>query len=148
MIWTGLFGLYLLFAGRASGEELVAAALSAAAAFGSALLVRRLGGPRVYRFRAAWLIRAAAPLKALFVDLFLVGRALLGVIAGRAVRGTISRQPFDDGRETPSAAARRALVVLGASFAPNTVAVGVAPRRLLLHRLAPRPPSPDREWPI
>lgn len=146
--WVLLFGLYLLLSGQASGEELVAAALSAAAAVGSGLLVRRFGGPRVYRFRAAWLTRAAVPLKSLLLDLLLVGRVLLGAMVRRAAGGIILRQPFDDRDDTPLAAARGALVVLGASFAPNTVALGIAPRRLVLHRLQPRPPSPDREWPV
>jgi hypothetical protein len=58
------------------------------------------------------------------------------------------RQPFDTGTAAPLDAGRRALVVLGASFAPNGIAVGVAPGALLLHRLDPRPPSPDRGWPL
>jgi len=147
LCWAGLFGLYLLLAGEASGEELVAAALTAAAATGSGVLIRRLGGPRAYSARLAWARHAIAPLKALPVDVALVGGVLCRALIGRAA-GTLLRQPFDSERDTPLAAARCALVVLGASFAPNTVAVGIAPARLLLHRLAPRPPSPDRAWPL
>jgi hypothetical protein len=77
-----------------------------------------------------------------------VGGVLIHAVAGRHPSGILLRQPFATGATVPPDAARRAFVVLGASFAPNGVAVGIAPGALLLHRLAPRPSSPDREWPL
>lgn len=146
--WAVLFGLYLLLAGGAGREELVAAACCASIGAGAGVLANRAGSPVAFRFRTRWLRRAIIPAGALVADLARVGIVLARAVAGRQPTGAMLRQPFEIGPATPLDAARRALVVLGASFAPNGIAVGVAPDALLLHRLAPRAPSPDRAWPL
>jgi hypothetical protein len=147
LCWALLFPLYLLLVGQVSGQEIVAGVLVAAVAAGSALQVRRLGS-RAFRFRLAWLQRAPGLLALLLADLGRVGRFLLGALAGSAHAIGMVRQPFAAGADAPEECARRGLVVLAASFAPNSFAIGIASDALLLHRLALRPTAADRAWPV
>ena len=145
--WVALFPLYLLLAGQASGQEVVAGALVATVAAGSAVLVRRLGSS-VFGFRYAWLRRLARLAVLLAADLGRVGRFLAGALAAPARGAGIVRQPFAEGGDTPEDGARRGIVVLAASFTPNSFAIGIAPKTLLLHRLVQQPSAADRRWPI
>jgi hypothetical protein len=144
-----LVALYLLFAGQATAPELAAAALTAAAATTYHLHVRH-HACRQFRFTAPWPRLAGRIAWALARDTALVGWGLVRAIAGRPLRGGEARQPFESSGLTPSAAGHRAIVVLAASVAPNGYVIDVLepPNGLLMHRLVPRPPAPDRRWPV
>ncbi len=146
--WLLLFPLYLLLAGQVSGEEVVAGILIAAVAASSGVLVSRFGGRFAFRFRLGWIRLVPQVAGQLATDLFRVGRVLVAALAGRPQSAGIVRQPFEPGDPTPVHAARRGLVELGVSFAPNGLALGIAPGTLLVHRLAPQPIAADREWPL
>lgn len=141
---AGLFVLYLILVGQTAAAELGAAVLGALLAGGFAAWVRRCGTRHILP-RAPWgrIIRGVAA--ALIADPPAVGAALLRTLR-RPVVGRIQLQPFDPGGHTPVATARRGLVVLAASVAPNSYVVNVTEGALLMHRLLPRPPSPDRKW--
>ena len=64
--------------------------------------------------------------------------------------GRTLRQPFRRGGDGPAAAARRALVTLGLSVAPNGYVLEIGDNQddLSLHRLSPALPRPDPEWPL
>jgi hypothetical protein len=91
------------------------------------------------------------PLAALLPDAARVGRVLVrAVLHGpQSARGAWTWQDFRHGSDDAADAARRALVTLGASFAPNAYVLQLPDTRdaILLHRLAERAASPDREWP-
>jgi len=142
---AGLFALYLVLVGQIAAAELVAALLGALLAGGFAAWLHRCGTRHVLP-RAPWgrVIRGVAV--ALVVGLAAVGAALLRTLC-RPIVGRIQQQPFDPGGHTPVAAARRGLVVLAASVAPNGYVVAATGDALLLHRLLPRPPAADRKWP-
>ena len=145
-------GAYLLFAGQASTDEVVAAVLCAIAATALSIVLRRYA-ERAYRFRGVpWLAVLGRPAAALLPDAWRVGRVLArAALRGPgAAQGAWMWQDFRHGGESAEDAARRALVTLGASFAPNAYVLQLPDTRdaILLHRLAERAPSPDREWPI
>ena len=151
--WAVLFALYLLFAGQASLPELVAGALVGAFAAAYEVHVRRLARRR-FDLAVPWARLAARTTWALARDTGLVGWGLIRAIAGRPLHGGEARQPFETGDLTPGAAGgaagHRAIAVLAASIAPNTYVIDVLepPQGLLVHRLVPRPPAADRQWPV
>ncbi|MDP9209825.1 MAG: hypothetical protein M3O65_15325 [Actinomycetota bacterium] len=66
---------------------------------------------------------------------------------GNPVRGVFRVVPFPSDADDARSAARRALVTVLASVAPNTVVVGVegaegAEVEMLVHQLVPQPGSP------
>lgn len=90
---------------------------------------------------------------ALYPDLVRVGLRLLAALKQRpdGAMGTIATQPFRRGDpEDAVAAGRRALVVLGASLAPNGYVLRAPQDRdvLVMHRLAAASPNPDAAWPV
>ncbi len=149
-------GLYLVFAGQVSGTE-VAAGVPAAGLVAAYAGLRHRGESRPMRLRGPWLRLVLSPLAAVAGDAARVGVHLLRAVfvPGSRVAGTISRQPFRSGSAEPADAGRRALVTLASSLAPNGFVLDVAPsvllpdeHALLMHRLAPARPDPDREWPV
>ncbi len=144
-----LFGLYLLFAGTVGATELGAGLAATALVTGLATVVHR---GRTRRLRlvppARVLLR---PLLGVITDSGRVGTVLLRAVlrrpAGQA--GQVVRQSFRQGGENPADAGRRGIVVLAASLAPNgyVLHVPAGEDAMVLHRLAPVPPSPDRDWP-
>lgn len=100
--------------------------------------------------RAPWLWLAARIAWGLARDSVLVGGGLVRAVLGRKPGGGMTMQPFDPGGLTPIDAARRALVMLGASVAPNFYVIEVRepPQGMLMHALVPRKPAADLRWPI
>ena len=145
---VGLSCLYVLFAGEVSGTEAVAGLVSVTASVVFAWVAQR-AEKRHFRFRLGWLAVLARRPVALGWDTVLVGRCLLRSI-WRPVEGRLVRQDFEHGEASGEAGARRALVVLGVSLAPNGYVVRVPARGdfLLVHRLAPAALAADREWPV
>ncbi len=149
LVWILLFGLYLLFVGQATIAELVAALVTSGLAAAYHWYVRTKAHRR-FRFAAPWLRLGLRVARALARDTALVGWGLTRAILGRMVRGGLTRQPFQAGGHTPQAAAHRGIDMLAASIAPNSYVIDVPepPRGLLMHRLVPRPPAEDHEWPV
>ena len=150
-VWILFAGAYLLFAGQVSTTEAIAgvAATTMAAAF--AILLRRAQS-RALQLNAPWLRVIGRPLASLYPDAIRVGGMLLQAIWRRpdGPMGTISRQSFHHGADHAAAdAGRRAMVGLAISFAPNGYMLSMPDGQdvLVMHRLAPAPPSPDQEWP-
>jgi hypothetical protein len=146
LIWCALLGLYLLFAGEVSRNELACALVLASAGTAWVHLVRA-GAPR--RFAV---VRAIAPvgkaLARLPVATFFSGGALLdaarrGASAGRARRCRFVHGADDD----PQERTRRALAVLSASLAPDRFVVTLARGdEALLHDLGAGAALPDERW--
>jgi hypothetical protein len=147
--WLIGFGLYLLFAGQVSGPECAAGAIMTSVAAGLVIFLNRRGHVSM-RARAPWGRLAARLGKAVVVDAARVGAAFVRGLYGHNVRGVIMKQPFEIGPVAPEANARRGLVILLGSLAPNGFVLEVQrkPGALLLHRLAPAPRSEDVEWPV
>lgn len=145
------FGFYILFAGEASATEIAAGVPAAIAVAGFTVLLHRVAG-RPFRLKAPWLRVLAGPLAALLPDAVRVGRVLLRALWRRppGAVGSMVRQPFQKGGEDPASAARRGLVTLGSSLAPNGYVLDIPDGEgaLLLHRLAAVPSDPDQRWPL
>ncbi|HYZ33959.1 MAG TPA: hypothetical protein VE684_16945, partial [Crenalkalicoccus sp.] len=95
-----------------------------------------------------WARLLAVTMGKLVREIAVVGTALLRALL-LPVRGLTERQPFAPGEPTPAERARRGLVRLALSAAPNGYVTGEDGGALLLHRLRPgRPDSPDRRWPL
>ena len=149
--WAALAALYFLLTLQWQVDELVAGTICAALAASLLLMIRRWSEARFpVRWQWFWLLARRLPGKAL-ADCTLLLRALM---AGDA-SGTLRAVPFDTDSETRcgEAAARRALVIAGASLSPNSVVVAVdhKQRLLLVHQLVStrKPPGDgDRLWPV
>jgi hypothetical protein len=151
VVWVVLTGFYFLFAGTLSLSEMIGGLPTAAVATGFALVLRRAETHRLC-LKAPWLRVIGKPLGSVGPDAFRVGRVLLGTLWHRPAGplGVVTRQPFRHGGDDPRSAGRRALVALGTSFAPNGYVLSSPDDvdALVLHRLMPVPPVPDRDWPL
>jgi multisubunit Na+/H+ antiporter MnhE subunit len=151
--WVLLVALYLVLAGQVSATEVVAGAAAGLAATVLSVAERR-EGERRYAFRGTpWGRVLGRPALALVTDSAKVAGALARVAlrGADAQPGAAVRQPFAPGEDDdPREAARRGIVALAVSLTPNSYVLRTMPGcdALLLHRLAERPPSPDREWPV
>jgi hypothetical protein len=149
--WLIFLGLYLLLAGQVSLTEIVAGVPAAAFAACFTVLLHRVSERR-FRLDVPWWRVVGQPLAAVMPDAICVGRALLGAVLRRPLGplGALARQPFRQGGDVPPDPTRRGLVTLGSSLAPNGFVVSIPQGQdiLLLHRLVPAPPDPDREWPL
>lgn len=148
-VWCVLFGFYLLCAGTISADEIGAGLVLSTLATAFMGFVQ---GGRERRLRIAPPARVLGrPLLGLVTDSVRVGAVLLRAIRHRpdGMLGEVARQPFRQGGETPADAGRRGLVILSASLAPNGYALHIPDGEdvLVMHRLVPVPPSPDRDWP-
>ncbi|WP_037281350.1 hypothetical protein [Rubellimicrobium mesophilum] len=148
--WLFLAGLYLLFAGETSGEEIVAALAGGLVAAALRVLLVRSGRPYSDGFRgAARLFPRIA--KSLLVDSVTVGTAFVHLLfTRRMLLGRFVEIPFDTGTSGPPSRTRRALVVGGISFAPNQYVAGLRfeTGRLIVHQLCEAPTSKDEQWPV
>jgi hypothetical protein len=61
---------------------------------------------------------------------------LFGTAAGRDAHGSLVSVPYRSRGEDARSWARRALAIASVSLAPNTIVVGMADDRVLVHRLA------------
>ncbi len=144
-----LFGLYLLFAGTASATEIGAALATAALVTALATVLHRRQTRRLRLLPPATVL--LRPLPGLVRDSGRVGMVLARAVARRPAGqvGEVVRQVFHQGGEDPADAGRRGMVVLAASLAPNgyVLHIPAGEDAMVMHRLAPVPPSPDRNWP-
>jgi hypothetical protein len=150
-LWIVFLGLYLLFAAPVSWSELIAGAPSAALITAFALFYRRAEERRL-DLRAPWLRVILRSLGAVPGDSLRVGGALIRSLwqMPQSQIGMPVHQPFRQGDNTAADAARRAMVVLGTSLAPNGYVL-MMPRgseTMVLHRLVLTPQKRDREWPV
>jgi multisubunit Na+/H+ antiporter MnhE subunit len=137
-----LFGLWMLFVGSFSLEEIVLGALAAAVAATAADLVRAQDLVR-FRMRPRWLSGVWRLPWQVVADSGLLAAALWRQLRRPgSVRGVFRVLPFprDEG-DGAAAAARRALAVAVASLTPNTYVVGVEGDEgtVLIHQLVRRP---------
>jgi hypothetical protein len=149
--WIVLGAFYLLFAGQLSWTEAGAGAFATSVAAAATTLRRNAEAHEVsLRLGLPGLRATVLPLIALFPDAARIGVRLLSALRRRpdGEMGMIVEQPFIHGDEHDGG--RRAVVVLGASLAPNGFVLRVPSRRnvLVMHRLAPVPPNPDAVWPV
>lgn len=144
--------LYLLLAWSWQGAELIAGTVSAGLVAALLMLIRHRSEARfVVRPGWFWPLAQRLPAKAL-ADCAVV---LRGALRPTGATGAFRAVPFDKdaGNRSGEAAARRALVVAGASIAPNSVVVAVDNQRdrLLVHQFIPTHAPPgdgDRLWPL
>lgn len=140
-----LWGLYLLLAGEFNPAELIfglASALISAVAVG---IAHRYLPVHFVAMKESLRPLARVPAEAIS-DSCLVLSAVLSRRAGR-----FTSVPFDPGSRSSKSATRRALVVAGASLAPNSFVVQLDfnKRRLWLHEFVPRREQPqDAKWPL
>jgi hypothetical protein len=150
-LWIVFLGLYLLFAAPVSSSELTAGIPAAAAVTGFALAYRRAEQRRM-DLRAPWFRVILRALAAIPGDVVRVGGALAGSLwrVPAAQVGTAAHQPFRQGDNTAADAARRAIVVLGTSLAPNgyVLMMPQGSETMVLHRLVLTAPRAEREWPV
>lgn len=147
--WAGLYALYMMLAGETSGPEWIAGALGATAAT-IALIV---SGNREHlgRMRLSWwwlVLKRVAP--AVIRD---TATVLMAAIGRSSPPGGFRCLAFEPGGDDGESGSRRALVVAGASVAPDSYVVTIDRDRnaLLIHELVPRGRTQevgDPQWPI
>lgn len=146
--WGAVFGLlaglYLLFAGQASADEVASAILGGAAA--TAYGFAQMHGSRPFSFRAPWARLVGHTLAALPGDAWRVARALLAALVRRPSAGTLSRERFRSAGNAPSANGRRALALLAICLTPASFVVRAEEDALLLHRMGGRSHPIDPDW--
>ncbi len=153
--WALLMGLYLVLAGQVSTTEVVAGLLTGLAAALLSVAVR-IDARRQLRFRGVpWITLLGRPALALLSDTARVGAALARVAlrgpdVHGAPEGAVVRQAFAQGGSGAQDGARRGLVTLAVSLAPNSYVLRIMDERneIRLHRLVERKPSPNRLWPL
>jgi hypothetical protein len=148
--WFALFGLYLLMASQLNWAEAAVGAVAASLGTTAALVTASAGKLR-FQPRARWLaVLGRLPMRVL-TDCVTVGGELWRRLTHRdPVEGAFRVIEFDPGRNGPVSAARRAMIVAGASLAPNSYVVAVDRKRgvLLLHQLVSAPDVGNKEWPL
>jgi len=146
---VGLALLYLIFVGQLGWQEGAAALIGALLCCAFSLAQRR-AAPQPFHFTPPPLRTVVSLLGALGRETGTVGLALLRAVTGAPAGGQVTPQPFEPGGPDARDAARRALVILGLSLAPNGFVLDdtEAQEALPLHRLVPQPVAPDRRWPL
>ncbi|HEX2372705.1 MAG TPA: Na+/H+ antiporter subunit E [Actinomycetota bacterium] len=135
--------LWLAFVDTLAPAEVVVGLVAAAIAATAADLVRSQDLVR-FRLEPRWLRGfSRLPWEALR-DCWLLTVALWRHCAGHPARGVFRVVPFPSEADDARSAARRALVTVLVSVAPNTLVVGVegSEGELLIHQLVPEPGSP------
>ena len=135
--------LWLAFVDTFARQEVIAGLVAAAVAATAAELVR---SQELVRFRLdpRWLRGLPGLPWQVLRDTWLLTVALWRHCTGHPVRGVFRVVPFPSEADDNRSAARRALVTVLVSVAPNTVVVGVEgdEGELLVHELVPQPGSP------
>jgi multisubunit Na+/H+ antiporter MnhE subunit len=141
--YVPLVVLWLAFVDTLAWEEVAAGLVAAAIAATAAELVR---SQDLFRFRMdpRWLRDLHLLPWQVLRDCWLLTVALWRHCTGHPVRGVFRVVPFPSEADDARSAARRALVTVVGSVAPNTVVVGVegAEGEMLVHQLVPEPGSP------
>jgi len=142
-----LAGSYLVLAGATSGDECIAAVLTAAVAVMLAEFLSRVSGRDFVLQDIGWPRLIGATLVTLLRDVVSVG----AVLASRKPdNGSFERRRYTDpdgdpagGNDQQAGAGRRAILTLATSLPPGSFVIDVMPaqRELLVHRLARRPAS-------
>ncbi len=151
--WLPLLVLYLLLTGKPTWEEASAGLAAAAIATVGAVVAARAAALE-FQPRLRWLVRLGRPFLQMLLDCCLVLGALWPrLVQGKNVEGVFSTIPFDPGGDDPQQAARRALITVGITLAPNTYVIGMDRQQglILVHQLIPtrQPPgNGNREWPL
>lgn len=142
-----LFGLYLLLVGQTNADELVAAGLCAIAAGGLSVVITSITERHFAFHHVPWARLLVSSLQTLATEAIKVGTRLVREVPPH---GGIQRRPFAAAGQQPEDNARRGLVTLTTSLAPNTCVLAVlrGRREMLVHRLVPAEPPQDREWPL
>jgi len=143
---AGAWVLWVLLVSTSKRAELLTGAI-AAVLTAAAVDAVRSRERFAFRPRLRWLRRGLLIPVHVVTESWLVSVALVRHATGRRVRGAFVAVPFEHGEDDdPEASARRALVTLGLSLAPNTVVVGIDPERneALTHQLVPDPSRLDR----
>ena len=141
--YVPLVVLWLAFVDTFARQEVIAGLVAAAVAATAAELVR---SQELVRFRLdpRWLRGLPGLPWQVLRDTWLLTVALWRHCTGHPVRGVFRVVPFPSEADDNRSTARRALVTVLASVAPNTVVVGVEgdEGELLVHELVPQPGSP------
>ena len=141
--YVPLVVLWLAFVDTFARQEVIAGLVAAAVAATAAELVR---SQELVRFRLdpRWLRGLPGLPWQVLRDTWLLTVALWRHCTGHPVRGVFRVVPFPSEADDNRSAARRALVTVLVSVAPNTVVVGVEgdEGELLVHQLVPQPGSP------
>ena len=141
--YVPLVVLWLAFVDTFARQEVIAGLVAAAIAATAAELVR---SQELVRFRLdpRWLRGLPGLPWQVLRDTWLLTVALWRHCTGHPVRGVFRVVPFPSEADDNRSAARRALVTVLVSVAPNTVVVGVEgdEGELLVHQLVPQPGSP------
>ncbi len=141
--YVPLVVLWLAFVDTFARQEVIAGLVAAAVAATAAELVR---SQELVRFRLdpRWLRGLPGLPWQVLRDTWLLTVALWRHCTGHPVRGAFRVVPFPSEADDNRSAARRALVTVLVSVAPNTVVVGVEgdEGELLVHELVPQPGSP------
>lgn len=141
--YVPLVVLWLAFVDTFARQEVIAGLVAAAVAATAAELVR---SQELVRFRLdpRWLRGLPGLPWQVLRDTWLLTVALWRHCTGHPVRGVFRVVPFPSEADDNRSTARRALVTVLASVAPNTVVVGVEgdEGELLVHQLVPQPGSP------
>lgn len=151
-LWVVVAAGYLVLAGHLVLPELVAALSVSAAAV---LLIEALkrGKSRSFRIRAAWLlpVLSRVPVNVLR-DSAAIGVSLVkSALGGKCLDGSFVRVPFEGAGRDPYSAGRRALITAAISVSPNTIAVKLFRKSILVHRLTPPGSATapaDSKWPL
>jgi len=148
--WSGFAALFLLLAGSVAWAEVAAGAVAAVFATDAILC----GPPNRHEFapEIAWLAKLMSiPGQAVRDCGTLTAALWRRVVRQELVEGGLCEVPFQSGREDARSAARRAVVMMALSVAPNSYVVDVDMRRevLLVHRLVrDGPRQTNRQWPL
>ncbi len=123
--WILLMSFWVILDDSVATDELLAGAGAAALAAFLAELVTYQAGARM-RIRARWLARIIGLPGQVAGDTVIVFAALWRRLAhGEEPRSGFRRRPVSYGGDTAEGRTRRALLIGGASLAPNTIAVGL-----------------------
>ena len=138
--------LWLTFVDTLAIQEIIAGLVAAAIAATAAELAWSQDLVR-FRLDPRWLRGLSGLPWQVLRDTWLLTVALWRHCTGDPVRGAFRVVPFPSDADDARSAARRALVTVLASVAPNTVVVGVEGTQgtgveMLVHQLVPQPGSP------
>ncbi|HEY5037098.1 MAG TPA: hypothetical protein VII74_08225 [Chthoniobacterales bacterium] len=151
VVWLVAFGCYGILVGKWAWAEVGVGAIVAAFT-AAALFAVRAKSTHHFQFTLDSLGKLRRVPLQMLIDCLIVFGAILRRPFLRRGSGRFAERDFDPGNEHPASRARRALVTLAISTAPNAFVVGtLSPNeKLLVHELVPgKADAPrDRDWPL